>query len=513
MRKTDIAVIGGGAACVAFLHHLVTAVDCATAARVRVRIFEPRPRLGPGLAYQGDCAAVLLNRGAQTMSASAHEAGAFAYWLRWKAMNAEDLRPWVASDLGSAYVPRPVFGMFLEDFAVEVRKSALKKGLEVQVVHEEVVAIEKGARFHVQSSEGSITADHVLLAMGSAGSFDAYGLSSAQGYIHNPYPLQPKLPALLKSSNVCIIGTGLTAVDVAVALKKAGYEGRIDMRSRSGRLPCVRGLQVRQHTLQEATRCAVMTLAAKGPGKASLRELLRLLRAELRSEGACWKHLFARHPDAQSRLRSQLTAENQVVPWQLVLASTNEVIEQAWHSLSPVAQHLVLQRFHGDWMCRRAPMPWVNAKLLLDMMDSRQLRILKGGASFTVVPAQGLIACDHLDSETRDHYQTVINATGATRQISSDQDSALLRGLLRDGHAQADWRGGLQVDFATSSLVNAQGVPDPRLRVIGHLTCGTYFFVPSLEMIAKRAQCIAEQIRDDLQRSSAASADYVSEQP
>lgn len=450
------------------------------------------------------------------MSASAQEAGAFALWLRWKAMNAEDIRPWAASDLASAFIPRPIFGMFLEDFAVEARKCALKKGLEIQVIHQEVISIEKGHRLHIQTAEETIPADHVLLAIGSAGSVDAYGLRGVQGYFHSPYPLQQELPRLLKASNVCIIGSGLTAVDVAVTLKQAGYAGCIDMFSRSGRLPFIRGAQVRQHTLRDATKSALELLAKKGPGTTSLRQLLRLLRQELASQGACWKSLFSQHADAHALLRTQLSAESSVIPWQLVLASTNDVIELAWHVLSPSAQRLVLERFYADWMCKRAPMPRVNAKLILDMMDQGQLRVLKGAARFMATGGRGFIACDHLDSGQSIRYDAVINATGATRHIPANPDSPLLRRLLRDGHAMPDWRGGLCVDFHTGALIDAGGAPDPRLRAVGHLTCGTYFFVSSLEMIAKRAARIAtqlvEEIRGELQRPMQTSADCVSEQ-
>ena len=70
MRVKEIAVIGGGAGCVAFLHHFVERISCSEKDFIKIKVYERRDRVGPGLAYQDDCDSVLLNRGALTMSAS-----------------------------------------------------------------------------------------------------------------------------------------------------------------------------------------------------------------------------------------------------------------------------------------------------------------------------------------------------------------------------------------------------------------------------------------------------------
>ena len=64
IRGMKIAVIGGGAGCVAFLHHFVDLIGCLEAKFIKIKVYERRERVGPGLAYQEDCDSVLLNRGA-----------------------------------------------------------------------------------------------------------------------------------------------------------------------------------------------------------------------------------------------------------------------------------------------------------------------------------------------------------------------------------------------------------------------------------------------------------------
>lgn len=44
-----IAVIGGGAGCVAFLHHFVDLIGCLEAKFIKIKVYERRERVGPGL--------------------------------------------------------------------------------------------------------------------------------------------------------------------------------------------------------------------------------------------------------------------------------------------------------------------------------------------------------------------------------------------------------------------------------------------------------------------------------
>ena len=112
MRVKEIAVIGGGAGCVAFLHHFVERISCSEKDFIKIKVYEHRDRVGPGLAYQDDCDSVLLNRGALTMSASGDDLSTFSAWIRWKMIHNPDLRNLAVRDLSSFYADRPLFGGF-----------------------------------------------------------------------------------------------------------------------------------------------------------------------------------------------------------------------------------------------------------------------------------------------------------------------------------------------------------------------------------------------------------------
>lgn len=115
-ERFTLAVIGGGAASVAFLHHLSNLITPSVAARIQVKVFEPRSQIGPGLAYQPDVDTALLNRAIETMSVSAADFSTFTSWVRWKSHHEPELRDLVRRDLSSTYVSRSLFGRYLQDF-------------------------------------------------------------------------------------------------------------------------------------------------------------------------------------------------------------------------------------------------------------------------------------------------------------------------------------------------------------------------------------------------------------
>lgn len=495
-QKFTVAVVGAGGASVAFLHRLVSTMDHAHAARLRLVVFEPREQIGPGLAYQADVETALLNRNAETMSVSASDFSTFSAWLRWKAHHEDELKSVSGADLAAAYVPRTVFGRFLSDFFRETCVAARNKGVEIEVMRCAVESIQRGERYRIVGGHGELLADWVLLAVGNIGARDHYRLEGHARFVASPYPLTRQVVPLRSARSVCIIGSGLTAVDIAVTLAAQGFGGRIDMVSISGHVPFVRGMQGQPHRLRHLTCAALERLTVGGTRKSSLRAVFRLLRAELRAVGCGWRELLFDRSTPVQRLSSEIAASVQVRPWQRVLAATNEVIEHAWHALPASDQQVVMRRFARAWMARRAPMPASNARTLMTMIEAGQLRLLAGAPSFDTGAPDSLRA-NHADGGVC-RYDYVINATGAARWVERPQDSALIWQLLQDGTAVADQAGGIRVDFGTGAVIDNTNEPDWNMRALGHLTSGTYFFVSSLEMIARRAQHMADDLLSSL---------------
>lgn len=492
-ERLTLAVVGGGAASVAFLHHLSNLITPSVAARLQVKVFEPRPLVGPGLAYQPDVDSALLNRAVETMSVSAADFSTFTSWVRWKSHHEPDLHELVRRDLSSTYVSRALFGRYLHDFFNETMSTARRKGLTIDVVHREIRRITRDTRYRLVADGEAFDADSVVIAVGNTGPCDHYGLAGHARYIHRPYPLAPALAQLAGANRIAILGASLTAVDIAVSLDRINSRAEIHMVSNTGVLPLVKGRQARPQPLRHLTAERLDALTSDGRRKISLRQLGRLIRAEFRAAGADWRELFAEPGDAVALLRDEIAQADRERAWQTVLVATNDLVEFAWHALDPVSQAFALKRFARHWLARRAPMPVGNARVLARMLDEGRLKLVKTPIAFDRTHPHR-IAPAIAGRAAGEPYDYVVNATGAARDVREPGDSALVWQMLQDGVASRDWRGGIRVDFETGALLGSDGEPDYQLRALGHITSGTYFFVSSLEMVAKRARRIATDI-------------------
>ncbi|MFL6669345.1 MAG: FAD/NAD(P)-binding protein [Burkholderia ambifaria] len=496
-ERLTLAVIGGGAASVAFLHHLSNLITPSAAARLQVTVFEPRSLVGPGLAYQPDVDSVLLNRAVETMSVSAVDFSTFTSWVRWKSHHESELHELARRDPSSTYVSRPLFGRYLNDFFNETMSTARRKGLAIDVVHKEIRQIARRTRYRLIADDDAYDADSVVLAVGNTGQRDHYGLAGHERYIHCPYPVASVLEELADAHRIAIIGASLTAVDIAVSLDRMNSRAEIHMVSNTGLLPLVKGQQALPQPLRHLTVERLRALTSDGRTTISLRQLGRLIRAEFRAAGADWRALFSEQGDAVARLSDEIALADRERAWQTILVATNDIVEFAWHVLDTASQACVQKRFARHWLACRAPMPVENARVLARMLEEGRLKLMKTPIAFERTDPHRLVTT--IDGQgCGDTYDYVVNATGAARDVQEPGDSVLIWQMLSDGLASRDWRGGIRVDFDTGAVIDGDGEPDYQLRALGHITSGTYFFVSSLEMVAKRARRIATDIASAL---------------
>ncbi|WP_196487637.1 FAD/NAD(P)-binding protein [Burkholderia cepacia] len=489
----SVAIVGGGAACVSLLHQMIPL--CADRADRRavpleILVFEKKPAVGPGLAYQEDGGELVLNRIADAMSISPNDTSLFSRWMSWKACYSREIREATGGNFPDTYVARRLFGRFLQDAFLEIQRVAAGRGISVRVIHETVITIDRRSVPCVRTESGNWPAIHVVLATGHTNPKDYYGLAGHDRYLHFAYPVSEHIEKLRSVESICILGASLTAIDVAVSLHAAGYRGRIDMLSKRGLLPYVKGKSYPSHTLRYLTGNALTRMTGGGTAKVGLRTVFRLFRRELHAVGVSWKTLFAAESGpADAQLDAQIRSAGEIRPWAPVFRSLNGLVHDLWHALDEASQHLFLARFARRWMSIRTPIPLQNATRLQTMMRASQLRILSGPAAFATTP------CGRLEMTSSDggkqRYDMVVNATGTAACIDTQDDSALIWSLLQSGIAARDARGGIKVDFESGALMSRTGSIDPNIRALGHVTSGTYFYVDSLDMISRQAERIA----------------------
>ncbi|MBB5084681.1 FAD/NAD(P)-binding protein [Nonomuraea endophytica] len=467
-----IAIVGGGAAAVALLDSLAL-LDARPSS---VTVFEPSARLWSGRAYGPDLDAVRVNAPPVIMSIRHGDQEHYARWLGERAAAHLDER------LGAPLVPRALYGEYLREVA-----TAAMARLPVDVRRDRVTRVARhGAELVVRTSGGDEQAvDRVVLCVGGGTPHDLFGLAGTPGYVADPYPLARTLPDVPSDSAVAVIGSGLTAVDVVVALASAGHAGPITLMSRSGVLPHVWQRPVRYEP-RHLTAARLRDVRTTG-------DVARLLRAELDELGKDFDAFAADllatpFEDPVVRLRRQLAAID-------APELGRRIVQQAAHTLGPLTWGVLEDRDRLTGEHRRtavsvsSPMVPVNAVQLDRLLARGQLTLVRGLRA--VVPGFHITTTDNdpraesgLRADGGLRADVVVNAVNPAPHSVPEAAASLVASLLADGLATTGPEGGLEVPA---------GAP---LHVVGDLAAGGTFVTSSIPAVAAQAAATAQALAD-----------------
>ena len=210
-----IAVIGAGASGVLAAVHVVRRSKSA-----RIALLDAGARAARGLAYGTPYGAHLLNVPAARMSALADEPDHFLDWLR---ARMPDAAP-------GTFAPRPLYGDYLADVLQSTGLSRIF-GSAVGLTRE-------NDQWTIHLHDGrTVTATSVVLALGNLPPADPLHLQEVPlNYIRDPWA--PGVAQGLRADDpVLLIGSGLTMIDIALALRGDGHRGTIHVLSRHALLP------------------------------------------------------------------------------------------------------------------------------------------------------------------------------------------------------------------------------------------------------------------------------------
>ncbi|MFI6419147.1 FAD/NAD(P)-binding protein [Streptomyces sp. NPDC050842] len=468
----DIAIVGAGAAAVGLLDSLAATADGPGA----VTVFEPSPHLWRGRPYGPDLDTVLVNAPPAIMSIRHLDFGHYAAWLGTRAPAHLDER------LGRPLVPRALYGEYLAHTAETALDTLREAGRRVRVVTSRVIGVARsGADWSLRTEDGrGHEADHVALCVGGGMPQDHYGLGGASGFVDDPYPLARTLDRVAPGSDVAVVGSGLTAVDVVVSLAARGHTGPITLLSRGGVLPHVWQRPV-EHRPRHVTAERVAALHRR-QNTVRLDDLIGLLRAELADAGEDFDAFAAdllatTTEDPVRRLRAQLDAVDDS-------RIGRRVLQETAHSVGPYAWRLLpepdrerLRRHFRTATSVASPMVPVNAATMMRLLDSGQLSVAAGIRK--IEAADGVFRVRRDDGEST--FDTVVNAVNPPPRAIPRGAGQLVTALLADGSAELHPAGGL--------------VPaDPRLHVVGDLAGGGPFITSSIAGIAAQAARAAQTI-------------------
>jgi len=264
----SIAIVGGGCS------GLLVAVQLLrNGFRGSLAVIEPRERLGNGLAYSTSFDGHLLNVPAGKMSALPREPLHFLEWLR--ARHWPDAAP-------DSFAPRKLYGLYLQDLLLQtIRAGAGSSFLHIRAEAIGVGADPGGVRLSLNGG-ATVHAERAVLALGNPASSPCPGVT--RHGLEDRWHLSPWFGDALRvrfaGERVLLLGTGLSAVDSALALQSQEMPCAVHMLSRRGLLPQVHNL---------AVPVSVPPLLRN---RGNLRLLLRELRTHIedaRQADRCWR--------------------------------------------------------------------------------------------------------------------------------------------------------------------------------------------------------------------------------
>ena len=469
--KRPIAVIGAGFSGTIAALQLLRRLP----ADQPVLLCERSQEFARGVAYATGDADHLLNVRAANMSALSDEPLHFQDWLKRRAEAGHGTDGLHDTEAG-LFASRGLYGQYLRSILDYVMRETAGHA-QLRLMPDDVldiVSADHGGYELVCASGQHLPVAGVVLAVGNLPPDEGEDPRICRNAWSEKAwrPLEPGKPVL-------IVGTGLTMVDLAVALHRRGFDGGIVALSRGGMLPA------RHAAVPAPWPTPHFTMAEEGS--------LPLLMGRLRDE------VFA--------------ASEAGVDWRAVIDSMRPVTASLWGRLPQAERRRFLRHARRYWDVHRHRMAPPHAEMLDSMLAAGRLHVAAGriramdpaedGVRVRYTPRRAKGANGPPGEEVLD-VQRVVMASGL-EQISRTRDRLMQR-LLDRGLARVDGQGlGLDVTDGLN-LVRADGSVAERIWALGPIVRGVFWecvAVPDIRVQAAHAAVsVVARLREDAPRWS-----------
>jgi uncharacterized NAD(P)/FAD-binding protein YdhS len=403
---------------------------------LRVVLVNKSGRMARGIAYGTRSAEHVLNVPAGNMSALADDPEDFLRFCRWSDPGIEP----------SSFVSRRLYGTYLEALLAAAEHGG---GEHAQLEREvgEVVSMKfdpVARRARVVLDDGrSINADHVVLAFGHFPPADPT-VSTPGFYASDRYVRDPWAPGALRAidagESLLLLGSGLTAVDVALALRCSGEGGPVVCVSR-------RGLTPNAHRVSRGTHSSTDIQPLLQAMGRSTRSYLRALR---------------RHVHDRTEVGDD---------WRDVLASLRPHTPALWQRLSEAERARFLRHVQPYWDVLRhrcAPEPFARYS---ELREAGQVRVVAARILAYEEDGEGVLVTLRPRGKRQAEQMRVsrvVNCTGPDSDLRRSR-TPLVRDLLAHQLIQPDALGlGIAVD-EHHAVLDGSGRASPVLHYIGPL--------------------------------------------
>jgi uncharacterized NAD(P)/FAD-binding protein YdhS len=439
--RSTVAVVGAG------FSGLLTALRLLLAPEgPAVILIEKGPRFGRGAAYATANPRHLLNVRATNMSALVEQPSHFIDWLDSAGIAAPD----------RTFVTRDRYGQYLQSLLREATAETASGRLSLE--HDAVTGIERVAdRWRLDLAMGrAVTADAVVLAMGNLPPAPPEGappeVLQSERYVADPWAWPG--PAGGGSGEILLLGSGLTAVDVALSIDE--------------RLPGVRMFALSRHGLTPRSHGEV-SAEGQGLGGAPSGSPLAVL-MDIRRRAA--------------------------VDWRGAIDAVRPHVQGIWRGWSLADRRQFLRHLRPWWnVYRHRLSPEVDARVTA-LRQSGRLTTAAGRVSRMTLTPEGVEVSWRPRGQTTTRTllaAQVVNCTGP-RGVRASADDPLLASLIAAGLVRPDACDlGVDVD-SRSRAIGAGGQANASLFAVGPLTRGQFYEITSVPDIRLQAADCADSI-------------------
>lgn len=452
-----IGIVGAGFSGTMLAVHL-SRLARRSGAEVRIVLWEQGPTVARGRAYSTNSPRHLLNVPAERMSAFPDQPGHFAEWAR-----ARD-----ASAAPGAYLPRRLYGDYLQeilDGAIRESRGRLSlRAAEVEGIDPERAAL----RVRLRSGTSELV-DRVVLATGHPLPgpplpLDATVLESG---LYRADPWDPRsVEGLSDSSDLLLIGSGLTAIDVVLEARSSGFRGTTHTLSRRGLLPLSHAAHAAAHSTPP--------LEFPTPRVLAMMRTLRVRAARERKRGADWR---------------------------VVVDALRPITQELWRSLPISEQRRFLRHVRPYWEIHRHRVaPRVAAEIERELQSGSVVR--HAGAMASVENSEGGLRVTVRRRGRGQRYalvvQRIVNCTGPNTQIEMNR-APLTRTLLAGGLCRPDRLGiGIACD-PEGAVIDASGRITRKLFALGPLRKGELWESTAVAELRVQAERLATRLVGELE--------------
>lgn len=441
MIELDAAIIGGGFSGCAVTANLARRAG----SNFSLALFETDD-LGRGAAYGTPHREHLLNTRAHQMSLFCDDADHFVRWLGPRGGGAD-------------FMPRQLYG----DYVGEIVRHALDRPRFTRI-HDRVAGVRRAPddAFILETESGTrVRARAVVLAVGNLPPNDDFLPFEARlhpGYVADPWRFDYRVVG----GQVLVIGSGLSALDVLVALKAGGHRGMVHIVSRGGRF-------ARVHA-DVAPYDVIPALDTGGT-----RALVRSFRRHLK--------------DAAER----------GFDWRAVVDALRPEAEAIWKRLSAVDQQRFNRHVRPHWDRHRHRAPQQVDAVRTEYANARRLSSYAG--RFVKMERGSVTIALRSGGRVALRPDWIVNCSGLGRGATMTRDP-LLRSMLADDLISSGG-GGLGLHTAPDLVaLGKDGNRVPGLWIVGPLVRGSRFEATAVPELRVMAEETATAILHEQQRQN-----------